>query len=158
MYCFKIKAYVINLQKKVMYNHIFWKCLPFNRIILIYLQLAAVCEKGKVCSICVICIHYNLSHNVVLWKKGRDLIKSHDKNPYTNRTATKIKQWPKMSPKRSITQRLRTDMVRSVHETTVMKKVWLTNLLVYPSNPRISCVIKLLIKSLKNNFHKQRGN
>ena len=58
-------------------------------------------------------------------EKEGDLTQSYDKNSYTDR---KIKnQWTtqKRHPKISITQRLRTDLGRSVRVTTIIKLLWL---------------------------------
>ena len=60
-------------------------------------------------------------------EKGRDLTQSYDKSPYTNRNVKRAKwQHKKMQQKSSITQRLRTDLGRSVGVTTATQLVWLT--------------------------------
>ena len=60
-------------------------------------------------------------------EKGRDLTQSYDKSPHTNRNVKRA-QWQhkQRHKKSSITQRLRTDLGRSVGVTTVTQLVWLT--------------------------------
>ena len=57
-------------------------------------------------------------------EKGRDLTQSYDKIPYTNRN---VKRATQTTPqKRSITERLRTDLRRSVGVTMATHLLWLT--------------------------------
>ena len=58
-------------------------------------------------------------------KKGRDLTQSYDKNPYTDRTIQKATWQHKNATKTSITQRLRTELGRSVGVTIATQLVWL---------------------------------
>ena len=67
---------------------------------------------------------------IVYWEKGRDLIQSYDKSPYTHRKIKKniVTTW-KTPPKTSIIQRLRTDLgwsvgVTAVNPTGVVKPVY----------------------------------
>ena len=60
-----------------------------------------------------------LCYSLDIREKGRDLTQSYDKSPYTNRNNTT------MPPKTLITQRLRTDLGRSVGVTTATLLVWL---------------------------------
>ena len=53
-----------------------------------------------------------------LREKGRDLTQSHDQSPYTSRNVK--------GQRSSITQRLRTDLGRSVGVTTATQLMWLT--------------------------------
>ena len=53
-------------------------------------------------------------------KKG-DLTQTYDENPYTNREVRKPMDNTKTPPKTSITQRLRTDLGRSVGVTAVIQ-------------------------------------
>ena len=64
------------------------------------------------------------------WKnireKGRDLTQSYDKSPYTHEKKNKKQRDNTKTPsKTSITQRLRTDLGRSVDVTTATPLVWL---------------------------------
>ena len=60
-------------------------------------------------------------------KKGRDLTQSYDKSPYTNRNDKRAKWQHKQCHKKgSITQRLRTDLGRSVGVHMATQPVWLT--------------------------------
>ena len=52
-------------------------------------------------------------------EKGRDLTQSYDKSPYTNRKIKKATWQHKNATKNLITQRLRTDLRRTVGVTTV---------------------------------------
>ena len=62
-------------------------------------------------------------------EKGRDLTKSYDKSHYTHRKKSKKQRDnTKMPQKTSITQRLRTDLGRSVGVTTVTQLVLLNQL------------------------------
>ena len=58
-------------------------------------------------------------------EKEGDLTQSFDKTPYTNRINRKQKDNTQTPPKTSITQRLRTDLGRSVGVTTVIQLVLL---------------------------------
>ena len=71
---------------------------------------------------------------------GRDLTQSYDKTPYTSRNVERAKWQHKLRHKSSITQRLRTDLGRSVGVTTATQLVWLTGLRAQPSNfPQQPC-------------------
>ena len=80
------------------------------------------------------CIHWCISFlrmnyfksNALIRVKRRDLTQSYDKRPYTHRKKSK-KQHDneKTPPKTSITQRLRTDLGRSVVVTIATQLVWL---------------------------------
>ena len=65
------------------------------------------------------------SHPHVQTEKEGDLTQSYDKTPYTNRKFEKPKDNTQTPPKTSITQRLQTDLGRSVgvisHPTGVVK-------------------------------------
>ena len=61
----------------------------------------------------------------MLEKKGRDLTQSYDKSPYTDRKIKKQRDNTKTPPKTSITQRLQTDLGRSVRVTIATQLVWL---------------------------------
>ena len=66
---------------------------------------------------------------LVNWRErenGRDLMHLHDKHPKTTENASQ--NYIKTIQKRSITQRLRTDLGRSVRATIVIKSVWLKGL------------------------------
>ena len=56
-------------------------------------------------------------------EKGRDLTQSYDKNPYTTEKSKKQRDNTKTPPQTSITQRLRTDLGRSVGVTKVTQLV-----------------------------------
>ena len=60
-----------------------------------------------------------------LKEKQRDLTLSYDKSPYTHRKIQKATRQNKSPPKTSITQRLRTDLGRSVGVTIATQLVWL---------------------------------
>ena len=63
----------------------------------------------------------------ILREKGRDLTQFYDKSPYTSRNVKRAKwQHKQRHKKSSITQRLRTDLGRSVWVTTATQLVWLT--------------------------------
>ena len=62
----------------------------------------------------------------ILREKGRDLTQSYDKSPYTSRNVKREKWQHKQRQKSSITQRLRTELGRSVVVTTATQLVWLT--------------------------------
>ena len=63
-----------------------------------------------------------------LRENGRDLTQSYDKSPCTNRNVQRAKWQHKQhnATKSSSTQRLRTDLGRSVGVTTATQLVWLT--------------------------------
>ena len=61
-------------------------------------------------------------------EKGRDLTQSYDKNPYIHKNIQKASWQHKTPPKTSITQRLRTDLGRSVGVTAVTPLVCLNRL------------------------------
>ena len=64
---------------------------------------------------------------LLMREKGRDLTQSYYKNPYNNRNVQKGKVTTQTTPqKSSITQRLQTDLGRSVGVTTATQLVWLT--------------------------------
>ena len=75
-------------------------------------------------------------------EKGRDLTQSYDKSPYTNRNVKRAVTTQTTPQKSSITQRLRTDLGRSVGVTTATQLVWLTGLRAHLPTPRNSRVIK----------------
>ena len=58
-------------------------------------------------------------------EKEGDMTKTYDENPYTNRTFENQLKTQKRHQKNSITQRLRTDLGRSVGVATFIKLVWL---------------------------------
>ena len=58
-------------------------------------------------------------------EKGRDLTQFYDKSPYTDRKIKKATWKHKTPPKTSITQRLQTDLGRSVGVTIATQLVWL---------------------------------
>ena len=60
-------------------------------------------------------------------KKGRDLTQSYDKSPYADRKSKTQRENTKTPPKTSITQRLRTDLGRSVWLTIATQLVWFIN-------------------------------
>ena len=62
----------------------------------------------------------------ISWEKGRDLTQSYDKSQCTNRNVKRAKWQHKQRQKNSITQRLRTDLWRSVGVTTATQLEWLT--------------------------------
>ena len=62
---------------------------------------------------------------IIVCEKGRDLTQSYDKSPYTNKKSKPQRDNTKTPPKTSITQRLRTDIGRSVGVTTTTQLVWL---------------------------------
>ena len=74
---------------------------------------------------------YGLSTLVGNWssvlkrEKGRDLIQSYDKSPYTGRKIQKQRDNTKTPTKTSITHQLRTDLGRSVGVTIANQLVWL---------------------------------
>ena len=59
-------------------------------------------------------------------QKGRDLTQSYDKAPALTEISKGQSDNTKTPQKSSITQRLRTDLGRSVGVTTATKQVWLT--------------------------------
>ena len=60
-----------------------------------------------------------------LREKGRDLTQSYDNSPYTDRKSKSQRDNTKTPPKPSITQRMRTDLGRSVGWTIAIQLVWL---------------------------------
>ena len=70
--------------------------------------------------------------NIVNWtylkEKGRDLTQSYSKSTYTNRNVKRAKWNTNKATNSSITQRLRTDLRRSVGVTTATQLVWLTSI------------------------------
>ena len=65
---------------------------------------------------------------LLVWiEKVRDLTQSYDKSPYTNRDV-KGQSDNTNNATSTITQRLRTDLERSVRVTTAVQMVWLTGL------------------------------
>ena len=73
-------------------------------------------------------------------EKRRDLTQSYDKSPYADRKNLKATWKHKTPPKTSITQRLQTDLGRSVGVTIATKLVWLNRFTGYqpsylPQNP-----------------------
>ena len=76
-------------------------------------------------------------------QKGRDLTPSYDKKPLHQQKCQKGKVTTQTMPqKSSITQRLRTDLGRSIGVTTATQLVWLTGLRANLPTPRTSRVIK----------------
>ena len=76
-------------------------------------------------------------------EKWKYLTQSYDKSPNTPEKSEKQRDNTKMPPKTSITQRLRTDLGRSVEITTATQLVWFNRLT--GSQPLIhhnSCVIE----------------
>ena len=61
----------------------------------------------------------------LIGEKERYLTQSYDKNPYTDRKIQKATWQHKNATKSSITQRLRTDLGRSVEVTKATQLVWL---------------------------------
>ena len=59
-------------------------------------------------------------------QKGGDLTQSYDKSPYTHGNVKRAVTTQTTPQKNSITQRLRTDLGRSVGVTTATQLVWLT--------------------------------
>ena len=70
-------------------------------------------------------MNYQITFLFYRRKKGRDLTQSYEKRPYTHREIQKATRQHKTPPKTSITQRLRTDLGRSVGVTPVTQMVWL---------------------------------
>ena len=67
-----------------------------------------------------------MCHTTNVREKGRDLTQSYDKSPHTDRKIQKATwQHKKNATKTSITQRLRTDLGRSVGVTIATQLVWL---------------------------------
>ena len=63
---------------------------------------------------------------VTFSEKGKDLTQSYDKSPYTDKKKSKKQRDnTKTPPKTSITQRLRTDLGRSVWVMIATQLVWL---------------------------------
>ena len=62
---------------------------------------------------------------IMLREKGRDLTQSYDKSPYTHWKSKNQRDNTKTPPKTPITQRLQTDLRRSVGVTIATPLVWL---------------------------------
>ena len=69
-------------------------------------------------------IYQNISL-VVQNTSGKDLTQSYDKSPFIDRKSKKQRENTKTPQKTSITQRLRTDLGRSVGVTIAIQLVWL---------------------------------
>ena len=110
------------------------RMLPEPNLTSLPLQpLAGLCCPGKTDSKTKSDHDIQRDVQTILWhfvkclrgEKEGDLTQSYDQNPYTNRKFENQMNHTKTPPKTSITQRLRTDLRRSIGVTTVISLVWL---------------------------------
>ena len=78
--------------------------------------------------LCKLLIFTYCSFQLKMREKGKDLTQTYDKTPTQTEQFKKQRDNTKIATKMSITQRLQTDLGRSVGITTVTQLVWLTSL------------------------------